>query len=75
MPKASNDLLNAVQMINLLYYITVACVTLTIFEFLWICPCGETVRQSRKQAKRRRLGNKAGHKEFDNEIEISNAHD
>ena len=72
-PKASNDLLNAVYTINLLHYVIWTCVGLTIFEFLWICPCGETVRQSRKQSKKSSKEKAERHKEFENEIEISNA--
>ena len=72
-PKATNDLVNAGYMINLLYYVVMACVILTTFEFLWICPCGETVRQTRKLSKKKSKQKDEEHKKFENEIEISNA--
>ena len=43
-PKVSNDLLNAVNTITVLHYIIWACAILTIFEFIWMIPCGEAVR-------------------------------
>ena len=43
-PKVSNDLLNAVATLNTLHYIIWACAIVTILEFFWMIPCGETVR-------------------------------
>ena len=70
-PKITNDLQNAVSTLDVLHYTIWACAIFTIFEFVWLIPCGETVRQSRKKANKRskkQAEKKAEkHEKFENE--------
>ena len=44
--EVSADLTNAVKILDALHYIIWACAIITVFEFIWLIPCGsETIRR------------------------------
>ena len=43
-PKITNDLVIAVNTLDILHYTVWAAAILTVLEFMWLIPCGETVR-------------------------------
>ena len=43
-PKVTNDLTIAVNTLDILHYTIWTAAVVTILEFTWLIPCGETVR-------------------------------
>ena len=65
-PMITNDLDNAIGTLEVLHYTIWACAIFTVLEFLWMIPCGEFVRQTRKRANKN-AKNAAKHGKFENE--------
>ena len=66
-PKITNELTSAVSTLDILHYTIWTAAFITILEFTWLIPCGETVRQSRKSARRQVNKQAQRHQKFDNE--------
>ena len=67
-PKITNDLTIAINTVDILHYTIWTAAVITILEFSLLIPCGETVRQFRKTAKKKVKERALKHQKFDNEV-------